>query len=111
MTLPFSVPDHQQSGKGDKPHVCEVCKKSFALACNLKAHMKTHEENASQESELDVDSDLRSDGEEIGPLFSYEKREESPSPLESSDRRDKLNERLPRYHWRHAKAEPITRSR
>ncbi|XP_061511659.1 zinc finger protein 235 [Anopheles gambiae] len=96
---------------GDKPHVCEVCKKSFALACNLKAHMKTHEENASQESELDVDSDLRSDGEEIGPLFSYEKREESPSPLESSDRHDKLNDRLPRYHWRHAKAEPITRSR
>lgn len=29
---------------GDKPHVCEVCNKSFALACNLKAHMKTHEE-------------------------------------------------------------------
>uniref|UniRef100_A0A182PA88 C2H2-type domain-containing protein n=1 Tax=Anopheles epiroticus TaxID=199890 RepID=A0A182PA88_9DIPT len=80
---------------GDKPHVCEVCKKSFALACNLKAHMKTHEENASQESEIDVDSDLRSDGEEIGPLFSYEKPDE----------------RLPRYRWRHSKAEPMTRSR
>uniref|UniRef100_A0A182JT02 C2H2-type domain-containing protein n=1 Tax=Anopheles christyi TaxID=43041 RepID=A0A182JT02_9DIPT len=83
-------------GRSDKPHVCEVCKKSFALACNLKAHMKTHEENASQESEeIDVDSDLRSDGEEIGPLFSYEKPDE----------------RGPRYHWRHSKAEPITRSR
>ncbi|KFB39893.1 AGAP009484-PA-like protein [Anopheles sinensis] len=81
---------------GDKPHVCEVCKKSFALACNLKAHMKTHEENNSPESEIDVDSDLRSDGEEIGPLFSYEKDDE---------------ERLSRYHWRNAKAEPITRSR
>uniref|UniRef100_A0A182NEH7 C2H2-type domain-containing protein n=1 Tax=Anopheles dirus TaxID=7168 RepID=A0A182NEH7_9DIPT len=80
---------------GTKPHACEVCKKSFALACNLKAHMKTHEDNPSPESEVDVDSDLRSDGEEIGPLFPYEK----------------ADERLPRYHWRHSKAEPMTRSR
>uniref|UniRef100_A0A182J4X5 C2H2-type domain-containing protein n=1 Tax=Anopheles atroparvus TaxID=41427 RepID=A0A182J4X5_ANOAO len=90
--VPHKATQHSPS---DKPHVCEVCKKSFALACNLKAHMKTHEENNSPESEIDVDSDLRSDGEEIGPLFSYEK----------------VEERLPRYHWRHAKAEPITRSR
>ncbi|XP_070065386.1 zinc finger protein 26 isoform X2 [Drosophila virilis] len=28
---------------GDKPHGCELCKKKFALACNLRAHMKTHD--------------------------------------------------------------------
>lgn len=28
---------------GDKPHVCELCNKKFALACNLRAHLKTHE--------------------------------------------------------------------
>lgn len=28
--------------KGDKPHVCELCSKKFALACNLRAHIKTH---------------------------------------------------------------------
>lgn len=28
---------------GDKPHACELCQKKFALACNLRAHMKTHE--------------------------------------------------------------------
>lgn len=29
---------------GDKPHACELCNKRFALACNLRAHMKTHED-------------------------------------------------------------------
>lgn len=28
---------------GDKPHACDLCNKKFALACNLRAHMKTHE--------------------------------------------------------------------
>ena len=28
---------------GDKPHVCQVCDKRFALACNLRAHLKTHQ--------------------------------------------------------------------
>lgn len=28
---------------GDKPHACDLCHKKFALACNLRAHMKTHE--------------------------------------------------------------------
>lgn len=28
---------------GDKPHVCNVCDKRFALACNLRAHLKTHQ--------------------------------------------------------------------
>lgn len=28
---------------GDKPHACELCNKKFALACNLRAHLKTHE--------------------------------------------------------------------
>ena len=29
---------------GSKPHACELCNKRFALACNLRAHMKTHED-------------------------------------------------------------------
>ncbi|CAB0007602.1 unnamed protein product [Nesidiocoris tenuis] len=29
--------------KRDKPHSCDLCHKKFALACNLRAHMKTHE--------------------------------------------------------------------
>ena len=29
---------------GDRPHECEICQKRFALQCNLRAHMKTHEE-------------------------------------------------------------------
>lgn len=28
---------------GDKPHSCKHCHKRFALACNLRAHLKTHE--------------------------------------------------------------------
>lgn len=32
------------SNSGDKPHACELCNKRFALACNLRAHMKTHDD-------------------------------------------------------------------
>lgn len=35
--------------KGDKPHACELCNKRFALACNLRAHMKTHEDEAQEQ--------------------------------------------------------------
>ena len=28
---------------GQKPHECSKCGKRFALGCNMKAHMKTHE--------------------------------------------------------------------
>uniref|UniRef100_T1KJB9 C2H2-type domain-containing protein n=1 Tax=Tetranychus urticae TaxID=32264 RepID=T1KJB9_TETUR len=31
--------------KSDKPHVCTICDKRFALACNLRAHLKTHQQN------------------------------------------------------------------
>lgn len=28
---------------GDKPFSCDICHKKFALSCNLRAHLKTHE--------------------------------------------------------------------
>lgn len=40
---------------GDKPHICKLCHKRFALPCNLKAHLKLHhtpeEQNTHQTSE------------------------------------------------------------
>ena len=33
---------------GQKPHECKKCGKRFALGCNMKAHMKTHENPASK---------------------------------------------------------------
>lgn len=36
------------SPPGDRPHECEICQKRFALQCNLRAHMKTHEEPQSE---------------------------------------------------------------
>ena len=30
---------------GQKPHECHVCGKRFALGCNMKAHLKTHDPN------------------------------------------------------------------
>lgn len=30
---------------GDKPHTCQICDKKFTLACNLRAHVRTHEES------------------------------------------------------------------
>ena len=34
---------------GEKPHQCGKCLKRFALGCNMKAHMKTHEEEEERE--------------------------------------------------------------
>lgn len=33
-----------RSFTGDKPFQCTVCSKKFALACNLRAHLKTHDD-------------------------------------------------------------------
>lgn len=30
---------------GNKPHACHICPKRFALACNLRAHLKTHQDD------------------------------------------------------------------
>jgi hypothetical protein len=37
------------SNAGDKPHHCELCGKKFALACNLRAHMKTHDDEPQEQ--------------------------------------------------------------
>ena len=38
---------------GDKPFSCDICHKKFALSCNLRAHLKTHEaEYASSSASL-----------------------------------------------------------
>lgn len=34
---------------GEKPHECHLCNKKFALQCNLKAHIKSHESDAQEE--------------------------------------------------------------
>ena len=34
---------------GDKPHHCDLCGKKFALACNLRAHMKTHDDEPQEQ--------------------------------------------------------------
>ena len=36
ISLPLSF-------SGDKPFSCDICQKKFALSCNLRAHLKTHE--------------------------------------------------------------------
>ena len=42
-------------GLGKKPHNCPQCGKCFALACNLRAHMRTHSEAGSFHSALNGD--------------------------------------------------------
>ncbi|RWS22916.1 zinc finger protein 235-like protein [Leptotrombidium deliense] len=46
----------EMSGKGDKPHVCKVCDKRFALSCNLRAHLKTHQNQQRSPSSLSSSS-------------------------------------------------------
>jgi hypothetical protein len=39
----FQLTCKKKSFSGDKPFNCEICQKKFALSCNLRAHLKTHE--------------------------------------------------------------------
>ena len=40
---------------GKKPHNCSQCGKCFALACNLRAHMRTHSETDSCHPDTNAD--------------------------------------------------------
>ena len=43
---------------GQKPHECIECGKRFALGCNMKAHLKTHDPNRSNNSKrIEFDED------------------------------------------------------
>ena len=42
---------------GQKPHECTKCGKRFALGCNMKAHLKTHDPNRSNISKREFDED------------------------------------------------------
>ena len=45
---------------GQKPHECHKCGKRFALGCNMKAHLKTHDPNratSSKSPNLSIEED------------------------------------------------------
>lgn len=41
---------------GNKPHACHICPKRFALACNLRAHLKTHQDEDNDMQDVDDDN-------------------------------------------------------
>jgi len=44
------------SHAGNKPHACNSCPKRFALACNLRAHLKTHQDEEDLPGDPDEES-------------------------------------------------------
>lgn len=40
---------------GSKPFACTKCPKRFALACNLRAHLKTHQDEDNEMQDGDPD--------------------------------------------------------
>ena len=71
---------------GDKPFNCEICQKKFALSCNLRAHLKTHEaEYQNSAASLALyrralaalgSQDLAPNQEEDSPSFDEEEEDE-----------------------------------
>ncbi|OXA56916.1 zinc finger protein 771 [Folsomia candida] len=51
---------------GNKPHAChfEQCNKRFALACNLRAHLKTHQDDDPDNTSLLMESQTEEDESE-----------------------------------------------
>ena len=56
---------------GDRPYPCEFCGKKFALACNLRAHIKTHHHN---KEKISVNKEASSDGKESNILPTYKNK-------------------------------------
>lgn len=68
---------------GDKPHACELCGKKFALACNLRAHLKTHEDEP-QEFCVRCGKDFLTASAEIKDGICF-KCEEEPIPADEEE--------------------------
>ena len=45
VTILMNIDLIELSFTGQKPHECHICGKRFALGCNMKAHLKTHDPN------------------------------------------------------------------
>ena len=43
---------HIMTSNGEKPHKCEICKKDFVLASDLKTHERTHSGDLFQSKEI-----------------------------------------------------------
>ena len=43
---------------GQKPHECHKCGKRFALGCNMKAHLKTHDPNRNKDIKEEPEEEL-----------------------------------------------------
>ena len=68
---------------GDKPYTCDICQKKFALSCNLRAHLKTHEaEYQSSPASLEL---YRRTLELLGVTEGQDRNSSSSSPIHEAD--------------------------